>query len=87
MIHTLYFSYVDVVNVGVRLQSEEQTDDVGNGQEGTHGVHQRPKNKHCTINEQQVQQNDDEWGLNVWFLDTVSTASDWITPLQEDLFH
>lgn len=87
MIHTLYFSYVDVVNVGVRLQSEEQTDDVGNGQEGTHCVHQRPKNKHCTINEQQVQQNDDEWGLNVWFLDTVSTASDWITPLQEDLFH
>lgn len=38
----LSFADMNVVNMGVRLQGECQADDVGDGQEGRHGVHQRP---------------------------------------------
>lgn len=37
---TLSCSHMDVVNVGVCLQCEYQTDDVCNWQEGRHRVHQ-----------------------------------------------
>lgn len=33
---------MNVVNMGVRLEGECQADDVSDGQEGRHGVHQRP---------------------------------------------
>lgn len=41
---TLSLSNMDVINVGVRLQREYQTNDVGGGQEGAHCVHQGPGN-------------------------------------------
>ena len=45
---TLALSNMNVINVGVCLQCEYQPNDVGNWQEGRHGVHQRPNNKEHT---------------------------------------
>lgn len=42
---TLFFSHVNVINVGVRLQRECQPNDVGNRQEGRNCVNQRPEDK------------------------------------------
>lgn len=41
----LSFSNMNVINVGVRLQCEYQTNDVSDWQEGRHRVHQWPDNK------------------------------------------
>lgn len=43
--HTLSLSNMNVIDVGVRLQCEYQTNDVGKGQEDRHCVHQRPDDK------------------------------------------
>lgn len=40
--HALSFSNMDVINVGVSLQREDQTNDVSSWQESGHRVHQRP---------------------------------------------
>lgn len=42
---TLFFSHMNVINVGVRLQRERQPNDVGNRQEGRNCVNQRPEDK------------------------------------------
>lgn len=44
---------MDVVNVGMCLQCEYQTNDVGNWQEGGHRVYQRPddENTHMKISQ------------------------------------
>lgn len=39
----LSFGDMNVIDMGVCLQGEYQTDDVGDWQEGRHGVHQRPE--------------------------------------------
>lgn len=44
---------MNVVNVGVRLQGEYQTDDVSDWQEGRHGVNQRPDESDRTTPERE----------------------------------
>lgn len=43
--HALSFSNMDIIDVGVSLQCEGQTNDVSSWQESGHCVHQRPEDK------------------------------------------
>lgn len=51
--HALSFADMNVIDMGVRLQGERQSDDVSEWQEGRHSVHQRPDKSDDTAAERE----------------------------------